>query len=153
MRRLDPDKLHVEWAPGSTATGPLLPRTYTLTHSDSTGDLFLTVGPAYDQEQISGWYTRFMRDEVLAEWLQGGSGPELHVHCHLSGGIVAGSASGRDAIFRHELPLVLEAFRFGEQQLVAANPALDNSPVQVHFHSTNARYDRVETWGTLADYR
>lgn len=79
MRRLDPVKLHVEWAPGSTPEGPLLPRTYTLTHSDSTGDLYLTIGPAYNEEQTSGWYTRFMRDEVLAEWLHEDSGPQLHV--------------------------------------------------------------------------
>jgi hypothetical protein len=162
VSRLDPARLHVEWALGSTAmgplprpallAGPLLPRTYTLTHSDSTGELYLTVGPAYDQDQISGWYTRFMRDEVLAEWLQGDSGPELHVHCHVSGGVIAGSAGWRDAIFRRELPLVLEAFRIGDQQLVTANPELDNSAVWVHFHSTHARYDRVEMWGKFADY-
>jgi hypothetical protein len=173
VRRLDPAKLHVEWAPGSTPAGPLLrpallagpllrpallagpllPRTYTLTHSDSTGDLYLTVGPAYDKDQTSGWYTRFMRDEVLAEWLQGDNGLELHVHCHISGGVIAGSPGWRDAIFRRELPLVLEAFRFGDQQLVTANPELDNLPIWVHFHSSSARYDRVETWGTWADYR
>jgi hypothetical protein len=152
LRRLDPAKLHVDWAPGSApaepplrpalSAGPLLPRTYTLTHSDSTGDLYLAVGPEYDHDRASGrysalrywqgwrgWYARFMRDEVLAEWLPGDSGPELHVHCHVSGGFVAGPAGWRDAIFRRELPLVLEVFRFGDQQLVTTNPELDNSPV------------------------
>jgi hypothetical protein len=28
---------------------------YTLTHSDTTGELFLAIGPAIDREQISGW--------------------------------------------------------------------------------------------------
>jgi len=153
VHRLDPAKLHVEWAPGSTSARPLLPRTYTLTHSDSTGDLYLTVGADYNQEQISGWYTRFMRDEVVAEWVQGDVGPELHVHCHVSGGLVAGTAGWRDDIFRRELPLVLEAFRFGDQELIAANPQLDDAPVHIHFHSSSPRYNRVEAWGKLADYR
>jgi hypothetical protein len=68
MSRLKPEKLHVRFAPSTTADGPVVPRRYTLTHSDVTGDLFLTIGPAYDHKQISGLYTRFMRDEVLAEW-------------------------------------------------------------------------------------
>ena len=153
VRRLDPTKLHVEWASGSTPEGPLLPRTYTLTHSDSTGDLYLTVGPAYNEGQVSGWYTRFMRDEVLAQWLEGDEGPELHVHCHVSGGLLAGSAGWRDDIFRRELPLVLEALRYGDRQLFTAQPELDSALVWVHFHSANHQYNRVEAWGGLTDYR
>jgi hypothetical protein len=68
MSRLRPDKLHVRCAGGVTPDGPITPRRYTLTHSDATGDLYLTIGPDYDRQQISGWYTRLMRDEVLAEW-------------------------------------------------------------------------------------
>lgn len=153
VRRLDPSKLHVEWTAGSTAEGPLLPRTYTLTHSDSTGELYLTIGLTYDADQVSGWYTRLMRDEVLAEWLLVDGEPQLHVYCHVSGGLVAGSASLRDAIFRRELPLVLEAFRFGDQQLFVARPELDTATVWVHFHSTNPKYNVVEPWGKLAEYR
>ena len=153
MRRLDPTKLHVKYQGGSSPEGPLSPRAYTLTHSDTTGDLFLTIGPRHDQAQISGVYTRLMRDEVLAEWLPGETGPELHVHCHVSGGLVAGSASMRDDIFRRELPLVLEAFRAGDDALLTAHPELDKAPIRIHFHSRAAKYDRVETWGTLADYR
>lgn len=68
MGRLNPRKLHVRFAAGGTPQGPLTPRRYTLTHSDSTGDLFLTIAPEVDRKQIAGWYTRLMRDEVLAQW-------------------------------------------------------------------------------------
>jgi hypothetical protein len=44
------------------------------------------VWPAHNHDQTSNWYTRFMRDEVLAKWQQGDSGLELHVHCRVSGG-------------------------------------------------------------------
>ena len=152
MSRLKPEKLHVTYAPGTSPDGPTTPRAYTLTHSDVTGELFLTVGPEHDLEQISGYYTRWMRDEVLAEWADDGE-PALHVHCHVSGGIVAGTAAFRDTIFRRELPLVLEAFRYGDRALFQAHPELDQADIQVHFHSNRARYDKVESWGTPADYR
>jgi hypothetical protein len=91
MSRLRPDKLHTQFGEGVSADGPLVPRRYTLTHSDATGDLFLTVGLWYNQQQVAGWYARFMRDEVLAEW-RNEEGASLHVYCHVSGGLTLGSA-------------------------------------------------------------
>jgi hypothetical protein len=151
-RRLCPEKLHVRFLPGAAPEGPITPRCYTLTHSDATGDLFLTIGPQHDREQISGLYTRLMRDEVLAEWGGEEDSPVLHVHCHVSGGLVLGSAGWRDAIFRRELPLVLESFRFGDRRLFEIHPMLGRAAILVHFHATQSRYDRVESWGVLADY-
>jgi hypothetical protein len=153
MNRLQPEKLHVRLAGGTTADGPVTPRRYTLTHSDTTGELFLTIAPAFDRDQISGWYTRFMRDEVLAEWRADEDGPALHVFCHVSGGLVLGPAGWRYAIFQHELPLVLEAFRYGDAALYAVQPALDGAPVWVHFHARQRRYRRLERWGTQVEYR
>jgi hypothetical protein len=152
--RLKPEKLHARFAFPTTADGPVVPRRYTLTHSDATGDLFLTVGPDYDRKQLSGWQTRFMRDEVLAEWREEGENGErtLHVHCHVSGGLVAGPAGWRYAIFKRELPLVLEAFRFGDRELFQAHPELDEARILVHFHATQPSYNQVEPWGAPSDY-
>lgn len=151
MSQLNPQKLQVKFAEGITPDGPVIPRAYTLTHSDSTGELFLTVGLQYDHRQISGWYTRLMRDEVLAEW-QSEDRPELHVHCHVSGGIVFGSAGWRDSILRRHLPLVLETFRYGDRALFKAFSELNLAPISVHFHATQERYDRIEDWGKPGDY-
>jgi hypothetical protein len=93
-----------------------------------------------------------MRDEVLAEWRQEEGSPTLHVHCHVSGGIVVGPARWRDAILQHELPLVLEALRYGDRALYEAHPELDQAPIQVHLHARQARLDRVDSWGVPADY-
>ena len=153
MSRLRPEKLNVRLAEGVSADGPIVPRCYTLTHSDATGDLFLATGSEFDRAQISGWYTRLMRDEVLAEWLEDDDGPSLHVYCHVSGGLVFGTARWRDAIFRHELPLVLEAFRHGDRELFETLPELDSALIRVHFQSSRRRYRRTERWGTPADYR
>ncbi len=153
MSRLRPEKLHTTFGNEVTTGGPVLPRRYTLTHSDATGDLYLTIGSEYDEEQISGWYTRLMRDEVLAEWLDDGEGPALHVYCHVSGGLAFGLAGWRYAIFQHELPLVLEALRYGDRVLFECQPELDDAPIVIHFRSHRRRYRRKERWGTPADYR
>lgn len=153
MNRLQPEKLHVDLVDGVDATGPIVSRCYTLTHSDLTGDLYLTIGPSYDPEQFSGWYARLMRDEVLAEWREEQGSPTLHVHCHVSGGWVLGPARWRDLIFRRELPLVLEALRYGDRALYETHPGLDQAPIQIHFHARQDRLDRVEEWGTPAVYR
>jgi hypothetical protein len=153
MSRLQPAKLHVRFCEPATPDGPLAPRAYTLTHSDTTGDLFLTIGTRYDQKQIRGWYTRLMRDEVLAEWGEYQDNPALHVHCHVSGGIVFGLAGWRYKIFRYHMPLVLEAFRYGDRALLEAQPELDQAPILVHYHAWQRRYRRIERWGTPADYQ
>jgi hypothetical protein len=153
MSRLRPHKLHVTLAPGTKARQPITPRCYTLTHSDITGDLFLTIGAEHDRKQIAGLYTRLMRDEVLAEWREDADGPALHVHCHVSGGLIFGSAGMRYGIFKRTLPLVLEAFRYGDRELFQAHPALDEAPILIHFHAHQRRYNQVERWGVPADYR
>jgi len=153
MGRLRPEKLHVRLGPSISAEGPITPRCYTLTHSDFTGDLFLTVDIVYDRESISGLYTRLMRDEVLAEWRTDEGHTELHVYCHVSNGFTLGSPRMRLAIFRRELPLVLEAIRFGDRRFFASHPGLDEAPIIVHFHAKQPRHNRVEDWGTPADFR
>ncbi len=153
MSRLRPQNLRVRLTKGTMADGPVAPRCYTLTHSDTTGDLYLTIGPGFDRSQISGWYSRLMRDEVLAEWREDNNGPALHVYCHVSGGLVFGTAAWRYAIFRRELPLVLEAFHYGDRALFSAHPELEGAPIQIHFSARQRRYRRVERWGTPADYR
>lgn len=63
MKRLNPDKLYVEFRTGVTAIEPAIGRKYTLTHSDITADLFLTIGLQFAYDKVNA-----MRDEVLGEW-------------------------------------------------------------------------------------
>ena len=152
MKYLAVENLNVRYLPGTGEGYPLTHRCYTLTHSDITGKLYLTIGLHYDKTQISSWYTRFMRDEVLGEWLEVQGKHSLVIHCHVSGGVIFGSAKMRYSIFRRELPLVLEAIRWGDKTLFATYPDLDRAPIVVNFHSTQQQYDRREPWGTPADY-
>jgi hypothetical protein len=153
LHRLNPAKLHVRYLAGTAQDILITPRRYTLTHSDMTGDLFLTVGNEYDKKQISGFYTRLMRDEVLAELVSQGNLLEYRVYCHISGGLTFGPARWRNQIFHAELPLVLEAFRYAERELFDKHTDLDVTPVQVYFKSTSPLFNRVEDWGKIGSYR
>ena len=153
MKRLNPEKLRIDFLPGTSAESPLIPRRYTLTHSDRTGELFLSIGLEYNTRQISEWYTRLMRDEVLAEWKQGEEGYSLHVYLHVSGGLIFGRAGWREAIFRRELPLVLESIRYGDRALFTTYPDLDTASISVHFQSSDSRHYKTEHWGVLSNYR
>jgi len=124
-----------------------------LTHSDFTGNLYLTIGSDYDYEKTSGWKNRLMRDEVLAEWLVDEGDFSLQVYCHVSGGLIFGKAEWRYNIFKNEMPLVLEAIRYGDRELFKANPKLDNAKIMVNFQSNNIKFQKTETWGEFYDYK
>ena len=152
MRRLNPEKLHVRYLASTLPKKLNLPRRYTLTHSDISGNLFLSIGNEYDTKQISGLYTRLMRDEILAELVEEEAGLTLKVYCHVSGGFVLGTAKWRYNIFHHELPLFLEAIGYGDRTAFNQNPDLDSTPVLIHFKSTDQRFNKVENWGAISDY-
>ncbi|MHA2392155.1 MAG: staygreen family protein [Promethearchaeota archaeon] len=152
MSEFNSEKLHIDFKDHIKADVFELPRKYTLTHSDSTGDLFLTIGFDYDFQQISKLYTKFMRDEVLAEWQIENDQIELHIYLHVSGGLVFGWASLRNRIFRYHLPLVIKALKYGDRQLFEENPILDNSQIIVHFNSKNKKYNKIENFGFFSEF-
>jgi len=153
MSNLNPYKLHVDFMDDITEEGPVIPRSYTLTHSDRTGDLYLTIAQRYNKPQISGWYTRLMRDEVLAQWVLDGDHPCLRVHCHVSGGLLFGTAGWREDIFRYHMPMVLQSFRYGDRKLFETHPDLDDAAIWVQYHRARSRQDKIEAWGLAKDYR
>ncbi len=146
------EKLRVKFLGGVDSHGPVDGRCYTLTHSDFSGDLFLSIGLEFDAKTISGFYTRLMRDEVLAEWLKEEGKYLLHVYCHVSGGIIIGTAGWRDSIFRKELPLVLRCICNGDKGLFCLHPSLKNADIFVHLKSSNKKFNKVEQWGTPKQY-
>jgi hypothetical protein len=151
MSRLKPEKLTVIYSRDVTETDPITPRRYTLTHSDVTWRLTLTIGSEYDRRQISGWYTRFMRDEIIAEWVKRDSSYSLDVYCHISGGLVFGGSSMRESIFLNEMSLVLEALRFGDKLLFDRHVELDDAVIRIHLQKSNRDY-RVIEMGSPRDY-
>lgn len=147
MSRLDPEKLTVEYREGVTPIEPIIPRRYTLTHSDITAELFLTIGLNYAYDKINE-----MRDEVLGEWIKIEEEYFFNVFLYIDGQFGTIQSGIRNAIFRQELPLALEAIRYGDKYFFSAHPELDNSPIIVYFNSINPYFNRIENWGTFSDY-
>lgn len=147
MRRLNPEKLNVEYRNGVTISEPILGRKYTLTHSDLTAELFLTIGMSYALDKISP-----MRDEVLAEWKEDNGSFYLYGYVYVDGQFDSSVAAVRNNIFRRELPLALEAITYGDQQLYSAHPDLGGASIWIYFDSTIPEYNQFEFWGTPNDY-
>ena len=153
MKRLNPDKLHLTYLAGTTPDELIVPRRYTLTHSDITGELFLSIGGEFNKQQISSLYTRLMRDEVLIELSNNVENLCFRVYCHISGGFIIGTAKWRYDIFQSELPLVLESIRYGDRFIFEQKLKLDTVPVFIHFSSKNTKFNKVEDWGTMSEYK
>jgi len=58
----------------------------------------------------------------------------------------------RNYVFRLELPLALEAIRYGDMDFFTANPELDSVPIMINFYSKDSQYNKIENWGTFSDY-
>ncbi len=148
MKRLNPDKLNVEFRPGVTVTEPVLGRKYTLTHSDITAELFLVIGLQFAYDKVTS-----SRDEVLAEWRYYNGSTILYTYVYVDGQFGPAVSATRDQIFRRELPLALEAIRYGDRAFFLAHTELDTAPIWIRFDSTNPQYNRFEYWGTPNDYK
>ncbi|WP_326564367.1 staygreen family protein [Bacillus andreraoultii] len=148
LSKFNPGKLYVEYRDDITPFKPIIPRCYTLTHSDTTGDLFLTIGSGIALDKINS-----MRDEVVGEWRLKDNSLYYYVHLYIDQGeydLV--TAKKRNEIFRRELPLALTAIRYGDRSLFHIYPSLDDASVIVHFISANPSLARQEIWGIFRDY-
>lgn len=94
-----------------------------------------------------------MRDEVLSEWRTCNGSLFLYAYVFIDGQQEADLTAILDAIFRRELPLALEAIKYGDSEFFRAHPGLDHAPIWIHFDSKNPQYNRFENWGTPGNYR
>lgn len=147
MSSFNPDKLTVKYLDSESMD--ILSRKYTLTHSDSTGELFLSIGREYDYEKIQKLYIKLMRDEVLAEWKKNKEEYEFHIYVHISGGFIFGGPRFRNWIIRGHLPLVFDLFKYAEKENIKNNPSLKDAEIVVHFNSKRKKYNKIEKIGKI----
>lgn len=148
MSDFNPDKLSVEFRKGVTTTEPIIPRCYTLTHSDITAELFLTIGLTYAYDKVDN----NMRDEVLGKWIKKEENYLYYVYLHVDCKLGYSAAAIRNVIFRRELPLALKAIRFGDRKFFSAHTELNNVPIIVFFMSKYSTLNKIENWGTFSNY-
>lgn len=51
------------------------------------------------------------------------------------------------------MPTALQALRQADRFLFLQNPTLDNTPILIHFISSNTSYDKVYSFGVIGDYK
>ncbi|MBO0959901.1 staygreen family protein [Neobacillus sp. MM2021_6] len=149
MSQFQASKLHTTFLPSANETLPVSGRKYTLTHSDTTGHLFLTVGPYYNLTAIHV----HMRDEVLAEWTRQQDQFTFVAHVYVSGGeFDEQAAKKRFMIFQREAPLALTAIFYGDRAFFSNYPQLLDSPIYLYFESTYSPFHQVLYYGTPRNY-
>ncbi|NEU30572.1 hypothetical protein GN156_07205 [bacterium LRH843] len=149
MSKFNPERLSIEYRNSVTASGPIIPRNYTLTHSDDTGELFLTIGTQFAWDQVNP----DMRDEVIGEWKANGNSLFFNIYLYIDRGEYdLNIAARRNDIFRRELPLALTAIRYGDRYLFDLYPNLDGALIIVNFMSTYPLFARQENWGDFSQF-
>ncbi len=132
MGKLYPQKVFVQYRDIMKPYEPVIDRKYTITHSDITAELFVFVATSYAEDQITS-----MRDEVRVAWEQYKKGLALFGSVMVDGNGVIGNAYIRNKIFYNEMPTALQALRQADRFLFDKEPNLDNTPVFIHFISSN----------------
>lgn len=145
MSSFNPANLSVTFIPPVTAYKPVEKRKYTLTHSDGSGDFFLTIGYCYDGNCINP----MLRDEVLAEWVPQMGQYVLRGKVYVSGGEFDERYSKiRFLIFKRELNKALTAIVYGDRELYQNYPWLLDSPIYIQFDSNYQSFNRMLYYGT-----
>lgn len=148
MKMLDPKKLFVQYRPNAVPTDPKFPRRYTLTHSDTTAQLFLVVGPEFAHDTANP-----IRDEVYAEWKTFNREKVLYGYVLVADENTTESvARQRNEIFLRELPRVLEAFRYGDRYFFEGHPEYKEAPVYIQFESVFPEFRQLKPYGPISKY-
>ncbi|WP_280771774.1 staygreen family protein [Salipaludibacillus daqingensis] len=144
------NKLSVTFIPPASVCDPVLGRKYTLTHSDETGELFLSAGLIYDTNAID----MTMRDEVIAEWQKNSDGSVALKGCaFVDAGIFdEQTARRRYAIFKREISLALMGMVNGDSAFFSCHPTLLDSPIFIQYVSVFPQFHQVSYEGTPRQY-
>lgn len=148
VNELDPRKIFVQYRDIMRPFEPILGRKYTITHSDTTADLFLFVGGNYAEDQITP-----VHGEVMIAWEKNNNGLALIGYVIVDDKSMRVNAAGRNKIFYDEMPTALQALRKGDRFLFDKNQNLDNAPVFIQFFSSNPMFDKTYDFGTIGKYK
>jgi hypothetical protein len=148
VKELNSQKVFVQYRDIMGPYGPVMGRLYTITHSDTTAELFVFVASNYADDQITK-----MRDEVRIAWEVYKEEIALIGSVIVDGNGVIGDASIRNKIFYNEMPTALQALRQADRFLFEKEPDLDNTPVLIQFISNNPEYNKTYDFGAIGIYK
>ncbi len=144
----NPDKLETTFLSPITPNGPVEGRKYTLTHSDTTGMMFLDIANQYNYSAIN----EDIRDEISGKWIISDDNFYRLIFYAYVGDYDFDNAYRRYMTFKSHLDSALQAIFFGDKDLFEEYPELINTPVYIKFDSSIAMFDNYEFYGYVRDY-
>ena len=148
MKELNPQKIFVQYRDIINPYDPVINRKYTITHSDTTAELFVFVAENYAEDQVTK-----MRDEVRISWYVSNETLALIGSVIVDNKEVQENADIRNKVFYNEMPTALQALRKGDRFLFDKYPNLDNALVFIHFISSNPEYNKIYDFGVIGTYK
>lgn len=142
------NQVFVEYRDDVTPTSPLEERTYTMTHSDTTGDLYVTIGLNYAKDKVNE-----IQDQVYLSWVPLKDSYFLYGEVVVDDPMGQGNTSKRNDIFKREMPLALKAIYTADLPLFEDSPALKETPVLIKFQSSSPEYNKLYNYGKIGDYQ
>ena len=123
---------------------------FTLTHSDFTGELFLSIGYVYDFDAID----KKMRDEVIAKWQK--NSENEYVLCgkvYISGGEFNPlDSSVRFNVFQREMDTALQGMINGDRPFYDNYPTFLDAPICIYYDSIYPQFRGATYYGTPRQY-
>ncbi len=147
MNNLKKNNVFVQYRNKMMPYNPIIPRHYTITHSDKTGELFVFIDNSYVNDKINK-----TRDEVRIKWSYEKGQPILTGWVLVDDNKISNSKI-RNEIFKREMPKALQALRHGDRFLFKKHPRLNTANVYIHFKSKNKNYNKVYDFGKIGNYR
>lgn len=150
MSNFNSEKLSIKYIPPATPTLPVESRKYTLTHSDITAELFLSIGYVYDVDAID----MKMRDEVIAQWQKTPNGHYyLFGKVYVSGGEFNEFVSSiRFNVFQREMNTALKGIVYGDREFYHYYPSFLDFPIYIYYESIYPQFRKLYYYGTPQQY-
>ncbi|WP_054738880.1 staygreen family protein [Cellulosilyticum ruminicola] len=140
-------QIFVEYRDKVTKTTPTQNRTYTMTHSDETGDLFVTIGLIYADDM-----TYEIQDQVYLRFTPLADKWILLGEVLIDSEDFEGNKQVRYDIFKRKMPLALQAIYTADKAFFDAYPELKDAPILIRFKSTDSKYDKLYDYGSIGNY-
>lgn len=148
MKELDTRKVFTQYRGCIQPYEPVGGRKYTITHSDTTAELFVFISEEYAEDQVSK-----MHDEVRLSLESVTKGYILQGYVIIDNREVKGDSELRNRIFYNEMPVALQALRQADRFLYERYPFLENAHVIIQFISSQPEYHKTYDFGCIGNYR
>lgn len=147
MKPFDLEKAEREFLNHSNETYPVIGRKYTITHSDETAGVLVSIGTTYALCRVGE-----MKDEVYLT-IECRDGRISFVGMVQVDGENEEETIKRQKIFLKEMNVALRALRYADREFFAHYQELDASPILIHFRSAIPKYDRFFYFGNMQLYK